>query len=1134
MTLQFLMDQLRADLAQRGFDKLPGGWQFVHVDVPASPDGARAGLPPTVPDQGGRYVELAVSGSTYPDVSTAVERQLREQGALDELATWRVNPRDVATPISVGAGQMRGVGRVVTLSSVRKLRENLQRAFDAAKAGVGELEQLAAVISPDTQHEPAQQPNPIVIVISSMAGGAGASMVLDVCRTLTLIGGYDPRLTALFLYTPEVFQKLPEDKRQGVEGNALAMTGELIATQTGAAAGSDQRVLRALGLPIAEGNDLTFRRVIPIGARVGANGPLFAEGRLDDICRGIGRGLAALVGSGRALGQFISYDITNETPRQQDNEALGWGVAADALQWGTFGFASLALGRDRYQEYSAQCLARAATDRVSEGHMRPGDRRSGNDQVRDQVNNRFADFCVRAGLPGTRSVTDWLTDSLKDAAGAAANAITAQVVDPKLSQTQQVQAKQWLPFAIGSVAQAETQLSREVDDSAYRWAFGLYQHILGTVEQQVDQLLVDGGAILARAMLDQVLGSVDGWVQDLRVHAANAPARVSDLPREVRQQADAVAGTIDGRHGIVGVLRQAYWSNVAHASWYRGISYASGVLGGLRIGLIEPLIAALDDVVNNLTAARNARPRDEGIAHVRTSEYAMWPQITAEVPARFTQALNEVLLTPASSFREHFRAHVEAERPNQGFDEVLPQVVSEIVSGRWESTGARLPHRLIERREQWRPKAMNRDPEGARSEFLPERLGRYQVAAKPTDMLARARDWVARPETSFSDFINESLSQYIAPGRSGEYVRAERLAEIERLFAETLSLARPLVGLNAGLIHEIHREPARPSYKFSNVPFGEELGNRLVRSMEQSDVEQTSIDRLRNALTDDEHTVRIDVFGSYAPLSPAAFQSLLNPMDEKWAAATLRDARTSFWHRRRSRRLAGGLPMGEAHRKATIGGWYVARYTGRLRWPEEYPAGRAIQVFDDESERWLDFPEPLIVPRDVLSREGGSARLPAVLMSMLLALAQSSRVSSVSPLRPYAVLRLLWDDTDSGVQEFQSNRQLKANEYLTDWLRNGSTVSGAPSDFLAAGLEESIRRKQLQERVAAVRHNIGSLFLPTGFRDAEGGGEFSSLDKPEKLPAVPLFHEVAPDAYEVLTVLEELLEAPATFGFEAE
>lgn len=68
-----------------------------------------------------------------------------------------------------------------------------------------------------------------------MAGGAGASMALDICRLLTLVTGLDPKLMGVFMVTPDIFESLPESARIGVRANALAMLGEIVASQSGAA-----------------------------------------------------------------------------------------------------------------------------------------------------------------------------------------------------------------------------------------------------------------------------------------------------------------------------------------------------------------------------------------------------------------------------------------------------------------------------------------------------------------------------------------------------------------------------------------------------------------------------------------------------------------------------------------------------------------------------------------------------------------------------------------------------------------------------------------------------------------------------------------------------------------------------------
>ena len=41
-------------------------------------------------------------------------------------------------------------------------------------------------------------------------------------------------------------------------------------------------------------------------------------------------------------------------------DLMGWGSDWSSLLWGSYGFASLSMGRDRYAEYSAQRIASAS------------------------------------------------------------------------------------------------------------------------------------------------------------------------------------------------------------------------------------------------------------------------------------------------------------------------------------------------------------------------------------------------------------------------------------------------------------------------------------------------------------------------------------------------------------------------------------------------------------------------------------------------------------------------------------------------------------------------------------------------------------------------------------------------------
>ena len=114
-TLSYMMDQLRADLAVYGIEEIPGCWQFLNVDTPVQEETSAVG---SVSRQGGAYVSCGVADGRYRTVDEVLTTrvQSRETGGLRHLATWIPRrPKDVSFPVTVGAGQFRGIGRLLIL-----------------------------------------------------------------------------------------------------------------------------------------------------------------------------------------------------------------------------------------------------------------------------------------------------------------------------------------------------------------------------------------------------------------------------------------------------------------------------------------------------------------------------------------------------------------------------------------------------------------------------------------------------------------------------------------------------------------------------------------------------------------------------------------------------------------------------------------------------------------------------------------------------------------------------------------------------------------------------------------------------------------------------------------------------------
>jgi hypothetical protein len=152
--------------------------------------------------------------------------------------------------------------------------------------------------------------------------------------------------------------------------------------------------------------------------------------------------------------------------------------------------------------------------------------------------------------------------------------------------------------------------------------------------------------------------------------------------------------------------------------------------------------------------------------------------------------------------------------------------------------------------------------------------------------------------------------------------------------------------------------------------------------------------------------------------------------------------------------------------------------------------------------------------------------LGAILLSSLTALARSHQFAELDPLRPYTVLRRMWDDTVTGRDPHESALMLAAAPLMRAWLRTAATPPGAPAprpDALPPPADPEKRRNDLLDKLERLQAHLGRQYLAPGQLGAAGGGDYSLLDHPEALSRVPLFHEIAPDVYVVVKQLVELV-----------
>jgi hypothetical protein len=275
-------------------------------------------------------------------------------------------------------------------------------------------------------------------------------------------------------------------------------------------------------------------------------------------------------------------------------------------------------------------------------------------------------------------------------------------------------------------------------------------------------------------------------------------------------------------------------------------------------------------------------------------------------------------------------------------------------------------------------------------------------------------------------------------------------------------------------------------------------------------------------LSDEDSVTRIDIFGSYPNYSPLAFDSVLKPAAQQWAQ-TAGPGRGAFWKYRRSRPLSASLPMTDEQRFTMTGGWFVGQLLGRIQIPAS-PFTEPVRIYDADSGQWLNFPNPLLTPPSAF--HAPYDWLPAVLESILLAIAQSHEPPVMRSLRPYNVLRELYDahsqDPASGIVA------LSAQGLLREFLQGVSGTPGVQSRV--PGIAEA---RTADERAAAAIEwlttirDVAAQYLPADMAGATPGGAFTTVPTRTTASNTPVFRDLAPDVYAATGALVNLIQHEA-------
>jgi hypothetical protein len=721
----------------------------------------------------------------------------------------------------------------------------------------------------------------------------------------------------------------------------------------------------------------------------------------------------------------------------------------------------------------------------------------------------------------------------------------------QLSSPEGQQARQWLEVAERRLAAQAPVMTESINSEAARWVYGWQRKLITAVERTVSAAVARLGLAYAGGLVDR-LGS---YLGNVVIEGADGLSRtsggeLSEMPPAVRTRLGQVKGAISGGASVIDSIvndgTDGLRRKVINAYYRKTSELVAATLRSFRADVLPALGQAIRARQAELETARRAPVKLDGLAMLKTNQYAAWPaadESAGQVPHRFDEANNEVLLTPSAHFGAQFLSDSRAAVPSQDQSQAAGDqdvngiviagdaqrtIAAQVIAGVWQTTGGhRPPAGLLVRTSEWRSRAFATDP-GTGEAIVPSQA-RYDLHVRPVELLERARAFVARPEQSFNRFASVSLRNHITAGDVNENEREleqrKRSSEMVDKFAEALRLAMPLISVNEQIVRLLHGgDGVQYRYKFSDIPFAElSLADDLRREItNNSRVDQSTQDNFTDALADQGDPRRIDIFGSYPLYSPLAFDAVLRPVAEQWSGSSPQ-ARQAFWSYRRARPLPAALPMAPRERRAMVAGWYIGQIIGELKIPAP-PYNKPVEIYDRNAGRWIGFPDPLLTtPQQFLAQYDW---LPAVLESVLIAIARVTDAPELSSLRPYACLRGLYDANPEAPAA--GITPLSGRGLLADWLRSGSAPgreSRIPSLATAGTPEE---RRDLAKQWLTGEKGPGRLagvhFLPAGYEGAAGGGTFSSIDSRNQAAQSPIFRDLAPDIWWATRELSTLID----------
>lgn len=908
---------------------LPPDIQFLQIDVREHSDAIADDVPVTV---SGEYTELGLAESThnYPFYDKTI---VSRPGSVDAVAGWRPDPRGDFPPPYLGAGQYRAIGRVVGLATLDKISIAIDRSI--AKISDAGLE---------ANHEN----NPLVIVASSLAGGSGSGIFLDVVELVmgkaTGTRGWlkDNLMTVLF--SADMFEALDPSMIEGVYANSLAALSELINghEHKGSVAESEVSLVEPAGITPPNG-----QRSAPYNFFIGRTVGGTVIGSPNDVYRSSAKAFAAFLHNDEINADFNSYLGVNGLARpvsiSPDFNIAEPSGSRRAVS--SFGYANVTLGNELFRRYMAEALTKQAIRTLLEGHkngFEDEQHMTETEMVEEKVKGARLNFFDAAKLHEIGVEHNDVLDALRGGDAKTLNSRLGEVrtkLNEVLTDSRRgnMEKKQWWEL-FKSEFNALTEPFKDEENArlatrARAWVTEVQEDLLSATSEAI----ASEGFRVTLGLIDdlgkQLSDAADELEQEADTEQDAQESKWTDTMLMFKGIVDAVIGP---NHGVIGNATEPAIEAFRRELEVDLRRHAAELIRELVADVIPELRKSVSRAQEELMDEFDGRFKDV---------FSQLPD--KEIPSHLRATRNEVLLVPQADYADRMTDLIKDTFADDGVAAGAPvrRAVIEILSGAWPNRSQAAKQLevapsmvLVRDGSNWYPKAGITKTTGARSAKPSYRITLGRRDERPTcrlaDVLARAGEWVENRNGPIKDETSQSLRSWFTLGSTG--LEAEESPQRVELFLDALqkaiNLARPMVGLNQTVFDAVHPDSeSTPTFTIGKIPL-EQLGDGAKRAKEiltRAGVPEAAVeDKLDARSTDDE----VEIGGFFTKsMHPVVLESLARPIVNDWTRRATDGGREEFWTRRRAKRLESFVPLPKSRLSAFVRGWFTAIILGELQ-----------------------------------------------------------------------------------------------------------------------------------------------------------------------------------------------------------